>query len=273
MSTRRIPAVAALLAATTLSAAHANLVQFDDFADTTGLTLNGSATTTNTADGTVLRLTPAASGRGGSVFSSTTVDADEFATFFKFRITEPGGATFDNNNEPGADGIVFVVQSISNSQGSSGGGIGYAGIGQSVGVEFDTWGNNSLNDPSQSHAGIITNGDVNHGPGSPFTVSQSSPEWDDGDIFNVWIDYDGDDLKVNWSTNNIPRPATPQLARAIDIPALLGQQTGFVGFTAGTGSAWANHDILEWRYTPTIPEPTTAALLLTAAALTLSRRR
>ena len=62
----------------------------------------------------------------------------------------------------GADGIAFIMQPVSNSEGSSGGGLGYMGISPSIGVEFDTWDNPEYGDPTSSdHAAIVTNGDGN----------------------------------------------------------------------------------------------------------------
>ena len=45
---------------------------------------------------------------------------------------------FLGNQDFGADGIAFVIQPISNDEGSLGGGIGYAGISPSIAIEFDT---------------------------------------------------------------------------------------------------------------------------------------
>ena len=93
----------------TTGAAVADTLVFEGFSDTSLLTLNGAATTVSTADGVVLRVTPAAGSQSGSVFSSAQVDASTFSTMFEFRITEPGGTIFDCNTESGADGIVFEL--------------------------------------------------------------------------------------------------------------------------------------------------------------------
>ena len=180
------PLIAAILAAAATTTALADNVIFDGFSDTTGLAINGSAFATNTTDGDVMRLTSATGNQAGSIFSDTLVDATNFSTKFSFRITEPGGAVFDNNDEPGADGFVFVVQPISNSLGGLGQGIGYEGIGTSLGVEFDTWGNAGNNDPSQSHVGLNLNGSVDHN-GLP-THDVTGPELDDADRWYSWID-------------------------------------------------------------------------------------
>lgn len=245
--------------------AEAVVVTFPDFSDTTGLTLNGSAATAVTGDGTVLRLTPAATGQSGSAFSTTTVNAADFSTFFQFRITDPGGIVFDCNSEPGADGLVFVAQSVSSSIGGGGGGIGYAGISDSVGVEFDTWCNAGNNDPDSNHVGIDTNGSVNHGAGSPNTIGVS-PNFDDGNLWSAWIDYDGTTLEVRANQTGV-RPVDPLLSRVLDIPLLLGQNDAFIGFTSGTGADYGNHDIVAWQYRDEFdpigqtPAPATLALM------------
>jgi hypothetical protein len=241
-----LAAVFLLALATNAAAAQ---VQFNGFSDTTGLTLNGVTTTASTTDGVVLRLTPASGSKSGSAFSSATVNAATFSTFFKLRITDPGGSVFDCNTEAGADGIVFVVQSVSSDIGGAGAGIGYSGIGSSVGVEFDTWCNAGNNDPSSNHLGIDTEGSVNHGAGSPNTANVT-PNFDNGQIWYAWVDYNGTILEARVSQSSA-RPATPTLTRALDIPTILGQNSAYVGFTSGTGSDWGNHDILFWEYRDT----------------------
>lgn len=264
--------VMAATAAGLASTASADTFAYNGFADTTGLTINGYAATTLTSDGTVMRLTQAGGGQAGSIFSSNLIDATDFSTYFQFRITNPGGAVFDLNDESGADGLVFVIQPIASTLGGAGQGIGYGGIASSVAVEFDTWGNTGNNDPSQSHVGIDLNGSVNHGAGAPYTANQSGPEFDDGDLWSVWVDYDGATLEVRWSTSN-SRPALSMLSRTLDVPAILGQDAAFIGFTSATGAAWENHDLVRWQYTAFLaPEPTTLGLMSVAGVLLLRRR-
>ncbi len=251
---------------------HATNITFADFSDPGTLTLNGAAAVTTTSDGAVLRLTPALGSRSGSAFNSETINAGTFSTYFEFRITEPGGTLFDGNTINGADGLVFVVQSVSASIGGAGQGIGYAGIPTSVGVEFDTWHNSYNNDPSSNHIGIDINGQVNHGAGSPYTVnigddSVREDGFDNGEIWYSWVDYDGATLDVRLSDNN-QRPTDAILSRDLDVAGILGVTDAYVGFTSGTGADWGNHDILFWEYhdsydpiTEPVPEPLTFALL------------
>jgi hypothetical protein len=146
-------------AATTLlmsAAANAGILVFSGFEDASLLTLNNAAAVVETADGFVLRVTPAIGGQAGSAFSSATVDATSFSTKFAFRFTSQGGSIFDCNTTNGADGLVFVVQSVSSSIGGVGSGIGYAGIPKSVGVEFDSWCNAANNDPTRATSASIS---------------------------------------------------------------------------------------------------------------------
>jgi hypothetical protein len=270
----RSPLASLVLLAAFAVPAHATTILFSDFSSTTGLVLNGNTGTTVTGDGTVLRLVGASGNQSGSAFSKATINASTFSTFFKFRLTNPGGIS--DGVEPGADGFVFVVQPVSSSIGGAGGGLGYSGISPSVGVEFDTFQN--AWDPSTNHAGIDENGDV----GSVATVNVPT-KFDDGNLWYAWIDYNGTTLEVRFNQTGI-RPSAANLSQNIDIASIIGTNTAFVGFTAGTGAAWENHDIVSWQYndsfspinnTSTAPEPTTLALFGSGLVLVtaVSRRR
>jgi RHS repeat-associated protein len=215
-------------------------IRFDDFS--TGLqrlAVNGDAAHIITQDGDVIRLAHASTFRGGSIFSETTLDARQFHSSFTFRITDPGGLG------GGADGIVFVIQAVSSSLGGTGGGIGYAGIPRSVGVEFDTF-DNGGNEPGSNHVGIDLNGNVGHESGSPFSVGVT-PNFDNGEIWHAWVDYDGEILEVRVSPS-FTRPEAATVSRPLDVPSIIQSDRAFAGFTAATGAGWGNHDILSWGY-------------------------
>jgi hypothetical protein len=150
--------------------------------------------------------------------------------------------------------LVFVIQSLStDAVGGGGGGIGYGGMLQSVGIEFDTW-QYSAWDPSSNHVGINMFGAMDSIQALPVV-----PNFDDGSIWYSWIDYDGSKLEVRANQTGV-RPTDVLLSLEIDIPSILGQSDAFVGFTSGTAAAYANHDILSWEYQP-IPEPSTVIFL------------
>jgi hypothetical protein len=231
--------VLALAALCAVQGHAATIFSFNDFSNCTGLQVNGNAACT----GGVLRVTPALPSQSGSAFSTTQVPLGagaSFSTFFSFRMTSPSVA---DNDGPGADGIVFVVQPVSSSVGGAGGGIGYFGIPTSVGVEFDTWNNGvGSGDPDGNHVGIDLNGSV-----ASVQTASISTRMNDGNVWFAWIDYDGTVLELRLSQSGA-RPLSPTLSYAVNLAAVLGTTQAFVGFTAGTGAAWENHDILTWQF-------------------------
>lgn len=248
---------------------------YTDFSDTSGLTLNG----TTTQAGNALRLTNATYWNSGSAFTTTATalgSLNSFSTYFQFRITNSGGDISDASG-PGADGLVFVVQTVSNNVGGSGGSIGYGGINKSVGIEFDTFDNGlgGFNDPDGNHVGIDINGNI-----ASVATATEPTLFNNGNVWNAWVDYNGTTnlLEVRWSQTT-SRPFAAQLSNTIDLVHTLGQDTAYLGFTSGTGLAWGTHEILSWEYRDsfspitTVPEPDTyAMILLGLIGITVLRR-
>jgi hypothetical protein len=231
--------MAGALAASPLTTSATEMI-LKDFSDVSQLSLNGDTKTLSTSDGVVLQLTSASRLQSGSVFSTLKVSTAQFSSYFTFKITEPGGVL------SGGDGFVFVIQPVSSKAGSEGGGIGYAGIPTSIGVEFDTWDNqkekDTRNDPDDNHIGININGQFN-GETAPV-----SPLFENGQVWHAWIDYDGNELAVRTNPTG-KRPAEALLTRKLNISEILGgTPKAFIGFTSATGGAYANHDILSWAY-------------------------
>lgn len=269
--------LAAAFAAITQTQA-ATSFYYPDFGSLSGLQLNGHApSATAAAPGDVLRLTDNYN-ESGSVFSTSaiTLTGASFSTYFSFQMTGSRGIFDDDGN--GADGIVFVVQTVSNTAGGAGGGIGYAGLQDSVGIEFDTYGNG--HDPDGNHVGVNLDGAIV----SSDTVYEPT-RFNDGQVWHSWVDYNGatDLLEVRYSLG-ASRPALANLSYVVDLELILGSPNAYVGFTAGTGSAANEHDILEWQfnaeYAPIdqpVPEPGTVVGAFGLAALigarTLRRSR
>ena len=236
-------------------------VAFNDFSDTSALQLNGSAASATTADGHVLQLTPATFNQAGSTFLRNPVSLGtnvSFSTFFSFRLSRGGGGT-DVDGVPGADGIVFVVQSVANNVGSLGGGIGYLGISNSVSVEFDTWYNNGnpTFDPQLPNGQQNPNGssvDGNHiaigvnGALDDAVETHIATPLNNGNVWYAWVDYNGATgyLEVRLSQTGM-RPSEPTLTNTVNLLDYLGTTNAYFGFTAATGGAYNQQDILAWQ--------------------------
>jgi hypothetical protein len=218
--------------------------KYDSFSDDGRLKTNGVTSYNNGR----LRLTPAAEQKWGTAFNMERVSLKNdrsFSSYFTFQITNGGG--YDVG---WADGIVFTVQTFSNAAGAAGGGMGYQGIQQSVGIEFDTWNNGTgLGDPSSNHIGINYNGVL--GGSNVQSLSTSTLDMKSGTI-HAWVDYDGlnKKIEVRVNKNSDTRPTAANLTQTnVNLTSILNSSDVYVGFTAATGGAYQNHDITKWYFT------------------------
>lgn len=254
---RTIFALSISLIATTVSA---NSFVFNNFTSTNGLQLNNNAAiATDSNARQVLRVSPALGSQAGSAFSTTPISLNSdlsFSTKFAFN--------FNNQFNGGADGLVFALQTVSNTAGSIGGGIGYQGITNSIGIEFDNWDNGWSDGYSDNHVGIDLNGNINSVAltASPFFLDSAQ------DLF-AWVDYNGNADLLEVRLNNVDvRPTASLLSYTVDLTQALGSSNAYAGFTSATGWAGANHDVISWEfrdsYAPVdsnVPEPAFWALV------------
>ncbi len=272
-------ASATIAALTAISGASAATINFSDFSDTTGWTLNNSAKVVNNGVQDVLRLTDFFV-QSGSAFTTNTISLSNNASFssaFQFQITNSlGDYNLNKEDGAGADGLVFAIQIKSNEAGGDGGGIGYAGILNSLGIEFDTWNNGSIDGDNGNHVGINLNGNMDS------VVRQNlTPRLNNGNIWSAWVDYNGATnlLEVRLSENN-ERPEDAFLSHTVDLVNVLEQTDAYIGFTSGTGAAAGTHDILNLQFDDSfspigvesedVPEPTTILALLAFGAIATS---
>ncbi len=221
-------------------------VNYPDFSDPSALTLNGTAAAVNNGidPDPVLRLTPAVFGAAGTALTNRQVCLSSFSSSFRFRLTNSGPASPDLLGQFGADGMTMMILAGGpNALGGLGGGFGYDGVPLSIAVEFDTWFNGLATDPDSNHLGVDVNGSIDSVVAQPV-----AGQFNDGTIWSVWIDYAGGVLEVRVSNTGV-RPVAPTMSHAIDIPATIGSSIGTVGFSAGTGAAFNNHDVLSWTFT------------------------
>ena len=179
-----------------------------------------------------------------SIFYNKAVNIQKFATSFTFRQTT-------STPYPLADGMTFCIQNAGpHALGGPGGGLGYGpdptpGVGpsisRSVAVKFDVW-RNGL-DPSQNCKGLYTNGAI---PVGGLNLVPLGINLHSGDVFRVDISYTYPTLTVTITDTLTGTHVTQYYT--IDIPAVVGAPTAYVGFTGGTGAYVAYQTVLAWGY-------------------------
>ncbi len=208
---------------------------------------------TEVETGCGLRLTESEEMQAVSVYLKKPLRLADDASFrsrFSFRIHDAGGT--EDEDGPGADGFVFVLQSAGDrALGAGGGFLGYGGILSNVGIEFDTYSNHGqhrgdtfINDSDGNHVGINVDGF----PESLETAVVPT-RLNNGEVWWAWIDYDGqnNELSVRLSETQ-ERPNDALLSAEIDLPDVLGGTAAWVGFTAATGGGYQKQDILSWQF-------------------------
>lgn len=166
--------------------------------------------------------------------------ADELNLFEPFSLEFE--MNFGSNDNNGADGLVFVLQTVgTNAIGITGAGMGFQGFNPSFGIEFDTHPNNAtvdpsnnLNDPAFDHIAFLLNGNVNHAlPGNiagPVQVSATNANIEDGLNHRVKITWDPALQRVEaWFECQL------RLSSTVDLLAIFPGGSAFWGFTGSTG--------------------------------------
>jgi hypothetical protein len=206
------------------------------------IALNGGAA----LNGTRLRLTDGGGMEASAAWYNSPVNIQQFTTSFSFQLS-PG-------SNPTADGFTFAIQGNNTAAlGALGGALGYAGGAlsqKSVAIKFDLYDNAG---EGVNSTGLFTNG---ASPSTPsIDLSGSGIDLHSGDVMNVQINYDGTNLSM--TITDPTANATFTHSWPVNISSLVGANTAFVGFTAGTGGLTAIQDIVNWTFTPgaSVPVP------------------
>ena len=231
---------------TTVTAPNINFAS--GFTGENSLTLNAGAVIA----GSRLRLTDGGGTEARSAFFTAPVNVAQFTSDFSFQLTNPSG-----------DGFTFTIQGVgATAVGPSGGGLGYGPdnvtnpssspntpITKSIAVKFDLYSNAGEGPDS---TGSYTNG---ASPTTPaMDMTSSGVNLHSGDVFDVHITYNGTTL--TWTITDATTAKTFTASVAVNIPGLVGGNTAFVGFTAGTGGSTATQEIIAWTLTSGSPTAT-----------------
>ena len=211
----------------TIQQGSSNAIDFSNgFSGAAGLmTFNGSTD----LDDTRLQLTNGGVSEASSAFYNTSVNIQKFTTNFTFQLSNPA-----------ADGFTFTIQNAGlTALGQGGGSLGYAGIAQSVCVKFDLYNNNG---EGSNSTGLYQNGAV---PTTPaIDMTSSGVNLHSGDTMAVSMTYDGVTLAV--VVTDAVTNASFTTSWTVNIPSIVGGNTAYVGFTAGTGSLSSSQKIETW---------------------------
>jgi len=237
-------------AATISQAPTVNFV--NGFSNVSGvMTLNGKAAI-NAAN---LELTDGNTNETSSAYTTTPVSVTRFNSVFTFQLLNPT-----------ADGFTFVIENAGvNAIGPGGGGLGYGGttggIAFSVAVKFDLYNNSGEGTDS---TGLYTDGATPEGTTGSFDMTSSGVNLHSGDPIQAVFTYDGTTLTEKLTDTYTNAVFTHSYA--INIPATVGANTAYVGFTGASGGATAIQNILSWTYTALPAPPATPTNLAVTPA-------
>ena len=219
-------------------------------AGTSAQTLVGSASAFGPG---CYQVTPNQNSVSGAVWFPGTVDVSES---FELRAD-----VYLGNSDGGADGMAFVLRNpASLSLGSTPGGAnqGFGGITPSLIVEMDTY-TNSLNpawDPvgnPADHLAILSAGSPSHLAATSFAgpVAAVPPNAniEDGQYHELRITWDSETELFQVYFDCLLR-----LEAYIDVPAVVGGNSGKYGFTASTGGLSNAHGVCDVVWNPFSPD-------------------
>jgi hypothetical protein len=239
----------------TVSHASADIVGFNNLS---GWRLNvGDGATPPTYDpgSDSLHLTNTGSSEFRSVFFETPQQVGQFSASFTYTV-QNAGIAFGNHF-----GACFVIQNSPSGAaalGSSGSGLGYAGITNSVALSFEI-GN------SPSATGLYSGGVIGGGAAATPPVNALA-----GHPIDVNLSYNGSLLTLTM-TDTVTL-GQYQTAYPVNIPGLIGGSSAYVGFTAST-TGIGNADQYFGNPHFSVPGPAALSVLGLSGLAAMRRRR
>lgn len=223
------------------------------FSDPGCMQMNGSTD----LDDSRLQLTNGGTSEAGSAFCTTQVDVRGFVTDFTFQLSDAQ-----------ADGMTFALQNSTagaTALGPVGGGLGYGpdvpggtgGITPSVAIKFDLYNNQGEGDDS---TGLYTDG---ASPTIPaIDLTPSGIDLHSGDTMAVHVTYDGTTLTMTITDAVVNKTFTQSWP--VNIPAIIGGNLAYAGFTGGTGGETASQKVESWTWVSYPPQSQQWTILTTS---------
>jgi hypothetical protein len=202
--------------------------------NTNGLGWSVNGTVANITGG-LLTLTDNNPHEASSAYYSVPLYIGAFKAFFTYQDVTIGGA----------DGVAFVMQNAGpTAVGTDGGGFGYGGISPSAALEMNIYSG------SVGGVGIAfgTNGLTAQNGGAAYT-STSPVNIASGNPIDVALTYLGGQLSVTMTDETTL--ATYSTSYSVpNLPAIVGGQTAYVGFSGATGGVSATQTVTNFSYLP-----------------------
>ncbi|XP_073006325.1 L-type lectin-domain containing receptor kinase SIT2-like isoform X1 [Typha latifolia] len=121
-------------------------------------------------------------------------------------------------------------------------------------IELDTIDNSELHDIDNNHVGIDINSVISKNSHTAGYYADDTGLFNNltlisGQVMQVWVDYDGEDMQVNVTLSpiGIPKPRKPLLSSTVDLSTVL-LESMYVGFSSSTGPARTAHYVLGWSF-------------------------
>jgi gliding motility-associated-like protein len=189
--------------------------------------LNGDASIINCK---CYQLTPDMGNKAGSVWNINQINLNQP---FDYSFTVNLGCN-NTSQWAGADGMVFALQPLNTSIGSSGGQMGLGGVSPSIGVYLDTYQNTAHGDIFNDHISINLDGDVIHSSSNNIAGPHDLGEIENCIAEPLRITWDPVATLLNVYYNNfLVLNYTGDIVNNV----FNGNPMVFWGFTASTGGA------------------------------------